>query len=312
LKNDAHAVLPKRQGLTRKLHPRLQAEPAKIGANTGSGQSEKSTLTAVVRDGSTFNNLVEGVNVEFSLLTDKSGGTLSSPAVVKTEQNGAASVVFIAGTADTPKDGVVVQARVQGTAITATTALTVSKKSLFISAGTGNKIGTPSDTTYQQDYTVFVTDASGNPVPNVTITAAAIPTRYAKGYWWYDKDGAKAWDDTIVGICANEDVNQDGVLDPGEDANSNGRLDPGIPFSVSSSGTTDASGTAKISLLYPRDRANWTEVKLTIKGTVSGTESTYVIPNFFLPYLAEDVSNEKVDPPGRISPYGINTCNLAN
>src|SRR5262249_14736791 len=116
----------------------LQAEPAIIGTNTGSGTSEQRTLTAIVRDGTVNGNLVKNAVVEFTLITDKSGGALSTPSTVATASNGAASVAFVAGTASTQSGGVVVQAKIQGTSITATTTLTVSKKSLFISAGTGN------------------------------------------------------------------------------------------------------------------------------------------------------------------------------
>lgn len=291
----------------------LQAEPAIIGTNTGTGTSERSALTAIVRDGTTFNNLVKNAVVEFSLLTDKSGGSLSTPATVTTASNGTASVVFVAGTADTPKDGVLVQAKIQGTSITATTALTVSKKSLFISAGTGNKLATPSDTTYEQDYTVFVTDASGNPVPNVAVTASVFPTAYSKGAYSYDDVTAKAWvvSGTIY-TCPNEDVNQDGVLDSGEDTNSNGILDPGIPVTITSSATTDATGTAKIAVIYPRDRARWLTVKIALRASVSGTESTYQIAPYALPVLASDLTDKTVSPPGQTSPYGTNPCNIAN
>lgn len=284
----------------------LQTEPAVIGANSGSGQSETATLTAVVRDGTTNNNFVKDAVVEFSVITDQSGGGLSDPSVVRTQSNGTATAVFIAGTATTPKDGVVIQAKIQGTSKTATTSLTVSRKSLFISAGTGNSLGTPTNTTYQQDYTVFVTDASGNPVPNVNITASVIPTRYKKGTY---SNTSGSWEQVTVATCDNEDVTRDGVLDSSEDINSNGVLDPGIPLSVTSSGVTDAKGTATISLLYPRDRGNWTEVKMTIRGTVAGTESTYELKPYWLQVLSTDLSNVTVAPPGMPSPYGQEACN---
>jgi hypothetical protein len=290
----------------------VQAEPAVIGTNSGTSQNEFSTLTAVVRDGTAVNNFVKNATIEFTLVNDKSGGFLSNPSVVTTGSNGAASVTFVAGNADTPRDGITVQAKIQGTATTATTKLTVSKKSLFIAAGTGNKILTPTDTTYEQDYAVFVTDASGNPVPNVTITAAILPTRYSKGQYGYDSVTAKLWVPTVVDTCLNEDVNSNGILDAGEDFNGNGILDPGIPLSITSSGLTDATGTAKISILYPRDRANWTEVKLTVRGTVAGTESTYQTSPYFLPVLSDDLNNAAVSPPGVISPYGINACTSKN
>lgn len=292
----------------------LQTEPAVIGVNTGTGQSESSTITAVVRDGTTNNNLVKNAVVEFTLLADKSGGRLSGPSSVATASNGSASTTFIAGTADTEANGVVVEAKIQGTAIATTTTLTVSRKSLFVRAGTGNLLEAPSNTTYKKDFVVFVTDASGNAVKDAVITAAAIPTRYRKGGYVYRQadqvTGAPAgWYQIVLHECANEDVNQNGILDAGEDFNLSGALEPGIPLSVTSTGTTDAAGTAVVSVLYPKDRGNWTDVKMTIRGSVSGTESTY-ITNFGLSVLASDLSNSQVSPPGSTSPYGVNPCNI--
>lgn len=289
----------------------IQAEPAIIGTNSGSGQSEKSTLTAIVRDGTVYNNFVKNAVVEFSIVNDGSGGSLSTPSVMTTAANGSASVVFFAGTADTPKDGVTIQARIQGTSTSATTKLTVTKKSLFISAGTGNKIGTPDTSTYQQDYAVFVTDAAGNPVQGVAVTASVVPTAYSKGVHSFDS-ATKLWQPQIVATCANEDSNKNGILDAGEDFNNNGTLEPGIPATISSSGTTDANGVATISLRYPRDRAVWVTAQVIIRGSVSGTESTYTTSAYRLPASSSDFSDEKTPPPGVISPYGTNACNVAN
>ncbi len=296
----------------------LQVDPAVIGANSGTGQSEKATVTAVVRDGTTQNNFVKGAVVEFSLVTDQSGGALSNPSVVTTDESGSASVVFTAGTAVTSTDGVTIQAKIQGTSTTATATLTVAKKSLFISAGTGNTLATPSTSTYRQDYTVFVTDAGGNPVSGATVTATIIPTRYKKGSWSVqdhdnDPSTSNVWAQNVVGTCPNEDDNNDGILDAGEDDNNSTHLDPGISgVNISSTGTTDASGTATVSVLYARDRANWLEVQMTIRGEVAGTESVYQPPAYVLPILADDTSDLTVAPPGQTSPFGVNPCNQAN
>ncbi|TFV99577.1 Ig-like group 1 domain-containing protein [Oxalobacteraceae bacterium OM1] len=305
----------------------LQADPAVIGTNSANGQTEKSTITAIVRDGSAFNNFVKNAVVEFSIVADGSGGTLSDASPVITAANGTASVLFVAGTADTPKNGVVIQAKIQGTSISATTALTVSKKSISIQAGTGNTISAPTNASYQQDYSVVITDVAGNPVPNVAITASVNPTRYAKGYYVYDTAN-KAWARQGVSVCLNEDVNHNGILDAGEDTNGSGVLEPGLPVSVTASSTTDANGQAKVSLTYPKDRGNWVEVQLTIRGTVSGTEATYQTAAYFLPVLATDLSDQNTPPPGNIadvsgvtgvspssaviSPYGFRACNLPN
>ena len=289
----------------------LQVDPAVIGTNLGSSQSEKAALTAIVRDGTAFNNFVKDATVDFAIDTDASGGTLATSSVA-TGSDGVASTYFIAGSAATPNNGVIISAKIRGTSTSATTTLTVSKKSLFISAGTGNKLETPDDTTYRQNYTVFVTDASGNPVPGVAITATLWPTRYAKGSYSYDDVVAKAWVQNTVDVCANEDNNRNGILDAGEDFNGSGILEPGIPASVTAGATTDANGTAQISILYPRNRARWLEVQISIRGSVSGTESIYQTAPYFLPVLSTDVTDKNVSPPGVTSPYGVNTCNVKN
>ena len=309
----------------------VQADPAVVGANTPGSTSQQATIRAVVRDGTAANNLVKNALVTFSIVSDASGGSLTQPALVATGSDGSATVSYIAGTAATALDGVVIRAQLQGASTASATArLTVSKKSLFISAGTGREVGTPSSTTYAKDYAVLVTDASGNAVPGVNITASVWPRHFRKGALVFPlPDGP--WTlpfraDTVNGVttltlpfaCPNEDVNRNGVLDGGEDRNGNNRLDPGIPVTVTSSGTTDAQGRATVTLNYARDRALWLGVDLTIRGQVSGSEAIYVAYIPILPGLATDYSDGKSRPPGAISPFGeTNTfsasdCNIAN
>lgn len=289
----------------------VQAAPAVISPS-GTGQSNVSELTVIVRDAS--NNLVKDAVVEFTIMSDQSGGALSSP-VATTLSNGSAKVSFSAGTATTPTNGVQIRARVQGTSISQIVTLTVSRQSLFVTAGTGNSIGTTGNAQYTQDYAVFVTDASGNPVSGATVTASIRATRYGKGQYYFDSDAAtpqSGWIRSYVDVCPNEDVNQNGILDTSEDSNGNGVLDPRTPFNVSSTGLTDSTGTATVSILYPKDRAGWTEVMMTVRGSVSGTEASYSTIPYFLPVLAADVSSETIPPPGVTSPYGVRTCNLSN
>ncbi|HYD59712.1 MAG TPA: Ig-like domain-containing protein [Noviherbaspirillum sp.] len=293
----------------------VQSEPAVVSPS-GSGQSNTSVLTVTVRDGTVRDNLVKGAVVEFSIVTDPSGGSLSNPAVVTTGDDGTAKVTFTAGPSTTPANGVQIQARIQGTTKTATANLTVSRRSLFITAGTGNKLETPSSSTYRQDYTVFVSDASGNPVPEATVNAAVRPVFYRKGTYRFDSDQVTPESGWIFAsphyVCANEDVDYDGVLDAGEDANVSGTLEPRIPMTITSSGKTDANGTAVISILYPRDRGNWTDVRVVVTGVVQGTEATYTTSTYTLPVLASDLSDQGTAPPGSPSPYGVNPCNLPN
>jgi hypothetical protein len=287
----------------------LQGTPAVVGANIAGSTSEQVTLRAVVTD---KGNPVKNARVSFSIVTDSSGGTLSQPSTLLTASDGSATISYIAGTTTTAVDGVIIQAAVQSpvTAATAQARLTVSKKSLFISAGTGNLVLTPSSATYQVDYAVFVTDAAGNAVRDVAITGAVIPRFYKKGVFVMQPNNP--WLQVVSATCRNEDLNENGVLDAGEDDNLNGRLDPVIPMNITSSGKTDASGTATISMIYPRDRAYWLDVKFTIRGAVAGSEASYV-GYTVLQGLGTDYANSGIAPPGQTSPYGTSSsCGDAN
>jgi hypothetical protein len=283
----------------------LQAAQSVLGAG------ERSTLTAVVRDGTAANNLVKGATVQFSIVADPSGGNLLSPFTAVTGRDGVAQAVFVGGNADGGQEGTVIQARIADLAYaTATTALTVNRKALSIQFGTGNSITEFSPTVFQQDFTVFVSDAAGNAVRDVNISATAWATEYAKGeYFWHaiSPDPAQAelgrWVQEGGTVCKNEDVLRKGLYDFAFDINGNGRLDPGIPLTVVVSGKTDALGMATLSLRYPRDRANWVWAELSVTGSVAGTE-TMARRNGLLPGLGVDYTDRKITPPGKASPYG--------
>lgn len=289
----------------------LQADPTVIGPNSGTGQAQQSTLTAIVRDGNCNSspcNLVKNAPVVFTIVSDPGGGTLSNTSPVTTGSNGAAVTTYIAGPAGTPTNGVVVTATIQGAPITtasATATLTVSRQALFISAGTSNTLIPIDPIEYQQQYLVRVSDASGNAVAGVAITGSIIPTRYWKGYY---SPTATGWTQNFFPTlgCVNEDTNRNGQLDPGEDINNNQKLDPGIPLGVTPNAVTGADGTAIINVTYPRDRAYWLEVTMTLTGSVAGSESIYQT-TFILPGLAADYV-AGVSPPGNPSPYGQATA----
>jgi hypothetical protein len=287
----------------------LQADQAVLG----SGQ--RSTLVAVVRDGTAANNLVKGASVQFSIVADPSGGNLLAPFTAVTGSDGVARAVFVGGPADGGQEGTVIQARIADLAYaTATAALTVNKKALSIQFGTGNKLIEYSPTVFQEDFTVFVSDAAGNPVGDVSLSATAWATEYIKGgYDWRPDSGVPStpepgmWRQAITAVCRNEDVLRKGLYEFAFDINGNGRLEPGIPFTVGISGKTDALGMATISLRYPRDHATWVVSELTVTGSVAGTESM-ARRSQLLPGLGGDYSDRKVAPPGLTSPYGVGSC----
>lgn len=295
----------------------VQAEPAVLRANTATSADSASisTISAVVRDGAA-SNLVKNAPVLFSILSDPSGGYLRQAGRVLTGSDGLARAVYVAGQADSGRDGVLIQARIEGAAQAAATALvrlTVARQALSIKLGTGSLLHEYSTSVLQKDFTVFVSDSAGNAVSGVAITAAAWPSRYAKGYYVWEADKPEFPDTGVWRLalprysCANEDVLRNGIFDAAYDRNGNGVLDPGIPLTVSASGLSDALGMATVTLSYPRNHGSWVHVALTVRGTVSGTEAS-ATADFPLSTLARDFSARRVDPPGRISPYGSGPC----
>lgn len=286
----------------------LQSDIAVVGGG------ERSTLTAVVRDGTPANNLVKGATVQFSILADPSGGTLLAPFSTVTGSDGIARAVFVAGAADGGKNGTVIQASIAELPGAAdVTSLTVNKKALSIQFGTGAQITEVLPEILQKDFAVFVADSAGNPVKDVAISVSAWPIAYRKGSYKFYIDKTDPTDQGMwvqadpISTCPNEDVQRKGIYERAYDTNNDGVLEPGIPLSVSVSGKTDATGVATASLRYPRDRGSWVKVELTVSGSVAGTES--VARNaFWLPVVASDVSKRNVSPPGATSPYGMSSC----
>jgi Bacterial Ig-like domain (group 1) len=309
----------------------LQADPSGISTNIGTSTTQRSTLTATVRDAQ--NNLVKNQKINFTLITDPSGGYLS-PATATTDSAGRATVLYIAGSADSGTNGVNIQAAIQGTAITQTTTLTVGGIAIFISIGTGPKITQVSDQTYQKNYDVLVTDAGGHAVSNATVTAILTPVAYLKGYW-LDSGSAMLgyiWTPTLTSThntslysdsalagynyCLNEDMQYwndpthtayllNGSLDSGEDFNGNGKLDPGTVAAVSpSTVTTDSNGSGTFGVIYTKNYAMWVFVRLNVTVSAGGTEGK-ASTTFLLPYSMNDYAYPAPKQPD--SPFGYST-----
>jgi fibronectin type 3 domain-containing protein len=298
----------------------LQAVPNTIGTNSGEPATEKSLITAVVRDAN--NNLVKGKTVNFNIVNDASVGSLS-PASSITDGSGTASTYFISGGAPSALNGVTIRGAVAGTAVTGTTTLTVAQKSLFITLATGPFLQSmPDAIRFKKEYVALVTDAAGDPVAGATIVATVTPVYYQKGYFiwplgttmWRRVVTLQAASSTLPGIpaCANEDgITRDplkdfnGILDAGEDQNGNSRLDPGNVASVTAT-VTDAAGHSTLTIIYAKDYAYWVNVKLeAFASTAGSTASAFV--TFDLPGLAVEYGNASTSPPGNPSPFGMST-----
>jgi hypothetical protein len=289
----------------------LQANPSTIPTQ---GQS---TITAVVRDAQ--NNLVEGMVVDFQL-TDITGGQLSS-ATGTTDNQGRAQVVYTASNTPSATNGVTVTASIPASVVpNQSVNLTVGGQTVFLTLGTGNKISEnqpPPSTQFILPYVVQAVDAAGNAVSGVTISLKVHSLAYRKGQWVVPAN-ASAWSQVIStpippGLCPNEDVNGNGILDAGEDFNGNGKLDPGDIAAVSPGAVvTDTTGSGFMNITYPEDHAAWVQVQLTATATAQGTESS-TSATFWLPMLAADVTATTIAIPGEFSPYGqANTCSNPN
>lgn len=274
----------------------LQVNPAAISPNR-TGSVNRATIEATVRDAA--GNAVANRQVNFSTLQDLSNGTLS-PGVATTDANGRAAVQFIAGGNSTPAAGVVIKAQVASTTIEATTSLTVNGEALFISIGFGNEMSNLDQTTYEKEFSIYVTDVNGNAVGGQELTLSVIPNQYRKGVMRLsDKWGLYP----PITLCSNEDANFNGVLDAGEDKNLNGQLTPGnVVVATPGKVTTGLDGRTSFKLRYGEQYALWLSVDIIARGSVGGTESRQKI-NFDLPILASDVSGD-ASPAGVVSPFG--------
>jgi hypothetical protein len=280
----------------------VQASPFTVGP------SEQSTITATVRDAA--GNLVKNKVVVFQL-DDVTGGTLSV-AQATTNSQGRAQTFYTAGTVTSATDGVVITATVQDTpAVTDTVALTVAQRQVFISLGTGNEIFEPNTSSYRKEFTVLVTDGTGAGVEGAVVQVSILSQNYRKGFWTLPPTGP--WAQTINATCDDEDVNRNGRLDPGEDFNGSGRIEAGNVASAAvqpafrdANGNlvTDAAGTGVVDVVYPQDHAQWVRVALEARTSVQGTEFART-STFWLPILADDVTNRDSSPPGIESPFGV-------
>ncbi len=291
----------------------VQAVPNIVQFTTGSTSQTNnvSVITVAVRDAS--NNLVKNASVTLSL-SDTTGGSLGANTAI-TDVTGTASINYTAGGSSSAKNGVSITAtvdKVNGVAITpisSTATLTVAGQAFFVRLGTDNlvqPVPAPSPD-LQKTWSAIVTDTAGVAVPaNTQVQFALTPTRYSKGFYTFSTL-AGAWIQTITVTCPSEDLNTNGIMDPGEDTsgngNGNGHLDPGNVASVNPTALTNANGVALGTIEYAKSYATWVEVKLQASAGVAGNDPP-TTATFTLPGLASDYTSKDVPPPGAISPFG--------
>lgn len=297
----------------------VQAIPGTVQVTTGSASqsNNSSTITVVVRD--VANNLVKNAGVSFTITADPTGGKLTSSSGI-TDVSGSASVTYVAGGTSSAQDGVTISATVNtvgGVAIapvTGNTTLTVSGQSLLVRLGTDNKVTVTAapQNANTKTYIAIVTDAAGNPVVGTTVQFALRPGRYAKGTFIKDPTGS-FWMANPLATCPNEDLNFNGILDPGEGLVTwpagtpvPNPLLPGAVASVNASGVTDSGGIATATVTYAKSFSLWTEVTLTARTSVTSndppTQATFILPGASADYTPVTTAPPPI-------PFGSdNTC----
>lgn len=294
----------------------LQSNPGAVLPNANGATVNQSTLSATVRDSA--GNPVAGKVVNFTALTDGSNGSIV-PGSGTTDANGMTSVQFIPGASSTAANGVNIQATVQdNAAIFANSSLTVNGNALFISIGMGSTLTVLNSTTYQKDFSVYVTDSNGAAVTSKAVTISVFPPVYKKGSLVSETSTTTASGATTVRLgwayssasptlCANEDINRDGKLGATEDINGSGSLEPGLPVVISPSNlTTDLNGFASFQMNFGKNYAWWLLTQITARASVSGTESSKTV-TYDLEMLAEDAARSGTTPANKISPFGLAT-----
>ncbi|MDB5874874.1 MAG: Ig-like, group 1 [Ramlibacter sp.] len=308
--SSAQATLPVAFIATTPASLVLQANPGSLPPNTGSTSTNQAALQAIVRDAA--GNPVPGRVVNFSAITDGSNGIIS-PGSGTTDANGTVVAQFIPGGLATAANGVVISATVQGTAISGTASLTVSGQALFISIASGNVISNLDVTTYQKEFSVYVTDANGAPAANRVVNLSVFPDTYGKGTLSFVDPTGWQYSAGSPTFCPNEDVNRNGILNVGEDTNGDGRLTPGLPVIVSPATVTTASnGFATFFLQFGENFVPWLATTITARASVGGTESVQS-QRYFLEGVASDFTSAANPPQGVVSPYGTDTsCQSPN
>ncbi|MDP3652515.1 MAG: Ig-like domain-containing protein [Rhodoferax sp.] len=274
----------------------LNASQTTLPVATSGVASLSLTARAVLFDGTTDQS-VANVPIEFSMTGGPGAGEFLSPALAYTNNAGYAVATVTAGTAASTPNGIVVSAKVQGTAVKTGTSpssnnvqLTIGGQALSVAFGSSSVLGESSDKTlYIQAYSVQVTDANNNPVAGQTVTLRLRPVAFKLGsicnvtaiYCAEDANGNDSLESasedgartslalgSLAGSCPTIPPavtgSRDGILTP---QNSDGG---GVPSTV----TTDANGIAAFNHTYLKSEALWIVNKLTATVSSSGTETS--------------------------------------
>jgi len=275
----------------------LNASQTTLPISLADGGQNSLTLTAraIASDGLN-DQAVANVPILFTMTGGPGAGESLTPALAYTNSAGTASATFTSGSVASISNGIVVSARIQGTAVQTgalpsnnNVLLTVGGQALSVTFGPASVLDESTDKTlYVQAYSVQITDANNNPVANQVVTLRMRPVAFSTGPAC-----------TVEKTYCTEDVNGNGSRDAGEDGTRTllalaieagscpsaappptGTLDLALTPSNSDGGgipatvTTDINGTAAFNLTYLKGSALWVVNRLTATVSSNGTETS--------------------------------------
>lgn len=295
----------------------VQANVSVIPPSSGD-TTNSANITATVRDANA--QPVGNVPVVFTIIDSTGGGESLSPVLALSSDGtnvnvplpGQAKTTFTSGSLPSGSNGIGIKATVVGTNISDTTRLNVGGTAGSIFIGRASKITVPDILTYALPMAALVADSNGNPVPGAVVSLSVWPDSYTTGSYYRitpitpSNTGTRYCATTTAGISqttntigggpiatfANEDINENLILDVGEDANGDGLLTPPnssagqLPTTV----TADSNGIVHFDLTYLKQSAIWISVRLRARAFVQGSESTSSF-TFSLPAEVSDVES---------------------
>jgi hypothetical protein len=292
----------------------ISVDPSVIPINSGTSNN-RANIRALFLGAN--NAPVQYVRVRFDLAGDVNsiGGTLSTDTtLIPSDENGLAVSAYSPGSRSSPTNGVTIRAcwdyndfAVGTCPNSVTKTLTVTSEALAVSIGFDATISEGSGgLTYVKKFVVTVADAAGQAKSDVQVTPSIDLVNYIKGS--YQTPGAWALKPGSGQMCANEDINRNGVLEATEDFNGNGQLDPRksdvLVSVVGSSSKTNSSGIVILQIEYPKNVATWIQYKLSVTaGGVSGTEGRASLTKILTADAASFTATEA--PAFVVSPYGV-------
>jgi len=294
----------------------ISVDPSVVSVNSTSSSTSRAGIRALFLG--TANTPIKNVRVRFDLGGDPNsvGGTLTTGSTqTYSDDNGVAVSTYVPGSRSSPTDGVIIRACwdytdfAAGTCPNSTTkTLTVTSEALAVSIGYDATISDGSNgLTFIKKFVVTVADAAGNAKPDILITPSIDLVDYIKGQ--YQTPSAWVLTPSSGQMCANEDINRNGVLESAEDFNSNGQLDPrksDVLISVVGSNKTNSSGIVVLQIEYPKNVATWIDYKILVTASgVSGTEGRASLTK----RLTADAGSftAATAPAFVVSPYGVGT-----